>query len=54
MRKESGFEITDRICVTIPESDDNSACLRTFGEYIASQVLADKIEVGSTLAVKKV
>ena len=54
MRKDSGFEITDRICVTIPESDDNSACLSTFGEYIASQVLADKIEVGSTLAVKKV
>ena len=54
LRKESGFEITDRILVTIPETDDNRACLADFGQYIASQVLADGVSLDDALTVKKV
>ena len=54
LRKESGFEITDRILVTLPETDDNRACLSDFGQYIASQVLADNVSLGDALSVKKV
>jgi len=53
MRKDSGFEIVDRIIVTIPENEDNTTCLAQFSDYIASQVLADKIELGTELAVRK-
>ena len=54
LRKESGFEITDRIIVPLPASAENETVLKTFADYIASQVLADKIELGDALAVKKV
>lgn len=55
LRKESGFEITDRIHVTIPASDDNARCLEQFQQYIAQQVLADSIIAdGTELTVKKV
>lgn len=54
LRKESGFEITDRIHVTIPSSDENKRCLDQFGQYIAQQVLADSIcAEGSELKVQK-
>lgn len=55
LRKESGFEITDRIHVTIPASDDNVRCLEQFKQYIAQQVLADSIcAQGTELKVSKV
>ena len=54
LRKDSGFDITDRICVTLPESNDNRTCLDKFGSYIASQVLADNISLGKELTVSKV
>ena len=55
LRKESGFEITDRIHVTIPASDDNARCLEQFKQYIAQQVLADSIcAQGTDLKVSKV
>lgn len=55
LRKESGFEITDRIHVTIPASDDNARCLEQFKQYIAQQVLADSIcAEGTELTVRKV
>ena len=53
LRKDSGFDITDRINVTIPESDDNRTCLSKFSDYIASQVLANSIQLGSELKVSK-
>jgi isoleucyl-tRNA synthetase len=53
LRKESGFEITDRIVVTIPKTPENEACLSGFSQYIASQVLADEIRLGDQLAVQK-
>ncbi len=54
LRKESGFEITDRIIVTLPATDENKTVLESFSTYIASQVLADEIVLGEALAVEKV
>ena len=54
LRKDSGFEITDRIHVTLPDSEDNRACLSKFSDYISSQVLADGISLGSELAVNRI
>ena len=45
IRKDSGFEITDRVNVTLAPSEATDAAVENFGEYIASQVLADKITV---------
>ena len=53
LRKDSGFDITDRINVTIPDSDDNRTCLSKFCDYIASQVLANSIQLGTELTVSK-
>ncbi len=53
LRKDSGFDITDRINVTIPESDDNRTCLNKFSDYIASQVLGNNITLGTELTVTK-
>ncbi len=46
MRKDSGFEITDRIKVTIENNDILQDVVKTFGEHIASQVLANEIVFG--------
>ncbi len=54
LRKDSGFDIIDRINVTIPETDDNRTCLGKFSDYIASQVLADSISLGAELSVSKI
>ncbi|MBR4644594.1 MAG: isoleucine--tRNA ligase [Bacteroidaceae bacterium] len=53
MRKDTGLEITDRIVVTVPTNDDNTACVKNFGEYIATQVLADSISLGNKLTIQK-
>ena len=53
MRKDTGLEITDRIVVTVPTNADNEACVKTFGEYITTQVLADSISLGEELTIKK-
>ena len=45
LRKESGFEITDRICVTIEHNEQTDGALENFKEYICAQVLADSLDV---------
>ena len=45
IRKESGFEITDRIQITIAPQAELDAAVGAFGEYIKAQVLADSIEI---------
>ncbi|MDR3261710.1 MAG: isoleucine--tRNA ligase, partial [Tannerella sp.] len=45
LRKSSGFEITDKIRVTIGSSKEMDAVLEAHKAYIANQVLADAIEV---------
>jgi isoleucyl-tRNA synthetase len=54
MRKDTGLEITDRIVVTLPTNEDNEACVKTFSEYIATQVLADSISLGEELTIQKI
>lgn len=54
LRKDTGLEITDRIRVTIPATDDNKSCLAALKEYIATQVLANSIVAeGEELVVEK-
>jgi isoleucyl-tRNA synthetase len=54
LRKDSGLEITDRICLTVPENEQNVKCLNQFREMIASATLATEINVsGSELSLKK-
>ncbi|MDE5561143.1 MAG: isoleucine--tRNA ligase, partial [Bacteroidaceae bacterium] len=55
LRKDSGFEITDRIIVTIPDTEEGRACLDANRDYIASQVLAKDIRFGGdAITVEKV
>ncbi|MBQ3129785.1 MAG: isoleucine--tRNA ligase [Bacteroidaceae bacterium] len=55
LRKDSGFEITDRIIVTLPDNEDTRACLETNYDYVASQVLATEVRfAGEAIAVEKV
>lgn len=53
LRKDSGFEITDRISVVIPSGEDNEACVQRFKDYIATQVLANEVVFGDQLSVEK-
>ena len=48
-RKAAGFEISDRIGVTIQPSDkfDPSPLLAAFGDYIRGETLADSLTVGA-------
>ncbi|MCP4125206.1 MAG: isoleucine--tRNA ligase [Bacteroidetes bacterium] len=44
-RKERGFEVTDRIKVSVEESDTANSTVEAFGDYIAAEVLASSINV---------
>lgn len=46
-RKESGFEITDRINITIEDSDVAKNIISNFKDYISTQVLAKSITISS-------
>ena len=48
-RKESGFEITDRIKVVFEPNEQLEKAVASFKDYIASQVLADSIDFSATL-----
>ena len=48
LRKSQGFEITDRIKVTISECPETKAVLDSFKEHIAAQVLANSITLGAS------
>ena len=45
MRKEAGFEITDRISVYVSHNDAMEKAIDNYSDYIKGQVLADNIEV---------
>ena len=45
IRKESGLEITDRICVVLSPNEAVEKSVKSFGEYIKNQVLADDLKV---------
>ena len=46
LRKESGFEITDRINVVLEEKQELVDAVKAFGEHISSQVLANSLTFG--------
>ena len=45
IRKESGFEITDRINVTLSPREEIEKAVSSFGDYVKTQVLADSITI---------
>ena len=47
LRKESDFEITDRIVVTLSDNEEVAAAVANYGEYIKGQVLADAITIAA-------
>ncbi|MDE6695960.1 MAG: isoleucine--tRNA ligase [Muribaculaceae bacterium] len=47
IRKESDFAITDRVKVILSDLPEIVSCLSEYKDYIASQVLADSIEVAT-------
>ena len=47
IRKDSGFEITDRIRITLSPNEDVEKAVANFGEYIKTQVLADSISIAA-------
>lgn len=50
IRKSSGFEISDRICVTLTSHPQLDAAVAAHNTYIAGQVLADSIVVANSVA----
>ncbi|MBR6757127.1 MAG: isoleucine--tRNA ligase [Bacteroidaceae bacterium] len=45
IRKSSGFEITDKIHVTLAHNDETDAAVAEYSEYIARQILAESLIV---------
>ncbi len=45
LRKESGFDITDRIRITIQHHEQTDEALEKFKDYICTQVLADSLDI---------
>ena len=45
IRKESGFELTDRIEVKVAASNGLKSSLAQFNDYICAEILADKLEL---------
>ncbi len=50
IRKQNDFEITDRVNVVLSGAPEIKEVVDAFGPYIASQVLADSIEMADELA----
>jgi isoleucyl-tRNA synthetase len=49
IRKESGFEVTDRIQVKVAASNGLKNSLAQFNDYICAEILADKLELVSEI-----
>ena len=49
LRKSSGLEIVDRIQVTIERKEQVAAAVEHFSDYIASQVLATRIDLADAV-----
>jgi isoleucyl-tRNA synthetase len=50
IRKDMGFDVTDKINVTIEQNPDVEAALADFGDYIAGQTLSRNIELAENPA----
>jgi Isoleucyl-tRNA synthetase len=49
IRKDSGFEVTDKINIRISDNAYSNDAIANFRQYIASQTLANSIEIVTTL-----
>ncbi|MBA2746323.1 MAG: class I tRNA ligase family protein, partial [Flavisolibacter sp.] len=49
IRKDSGFELTDRIEVMVAAQNSISQSLARFNDYICAEILADKLELTSKI-----
>ncbi|MGE5681542.1 MAG: isoleucine--tRNA ligase [Bacillota bacterium] len=47
MRKDAGFEVTDRINIYFRGSEELASAINAFRDYIANETLADTIEINS-------
>ena len=54
LRKESGFDVTDKIHISIENLDEIAPAVRKHSAYIGSQTLADHIELSSFEETKEV
>jgi isoleucyl-tRNA synthetase len=50
-RKDEGYEIMDRIALTVPESERD--VVDAHRDWVAREVLATEIRVGDALAIQK-
>ncbi|MCD8193657.1 MAG: DUF5915 domain-containing protein, partial [Tannerellaceae bacterium] len=50
LRKSSGFDITDKIAVTILSTPEMDEAVKEFEPYIANQVLAQAIEITDVIS----
>lgn len=50
VRKDSGFDVTDRIDVQVEAANGIAASLSKYISYICAEILADKLEITSTIA----
>ncbi len=46
IRKSNGYEITDKIHITLAHHEETDAAIAEYGEYIARQVLAESLTLG--------
>ena len=52
IRKESGFEITDRIIVTVGKNEEIEKAIESFGDFIKTQVLANELVVAENTGIE--
>ena len=45
IRKGSGFEITDKIQITLSKNDQTDAAINEYNDYICNQVLASSLQL---------
>ncbi len=50
LRKESGFEITDRIAIQMEHNEQTDRAVASFADYIKAQVLADSLDIVDNVA----
>jgi isoleucyl-tRNA synthetase len=50
IRKDNGYELTDRIMVQVTENDELKSSIARFNSYICAEILADELELVPALA----
>ena len=50
IRKDNGYELTDRIMVKVTENDELKNSIAQFNSYICAEILADELELVPELA----